>query len=213
MLRCLVLWLLLAVAGTCLAATQSDQWRAVVSIGPVQVYAQDTDSGFDRVRASVTVCTDLETVADYTADASTLMDWVAYAQAVELLEADDNHTLYYLKTAAPWPMRSRDMIYQLTPRFDDQGRLHIRMDGVPDALPVRADAVRMDSVEGDWLFTADGGEVTVQLTLHMNPGRVPRFMANGRIARTVGMTLQALGEKFPCSTVLSIPDQPAAGTP
>jgi hypothetical protein len=38
-------------------------------------------------------------------------------------------------------------------------------------------------------------------------------MANGRIARTVGMTLQALGEKFPCSTVLSIPDQPAAGTP
>jgi len=202
MLRCLPLLLLTASA----LAAQTPQWRPEEAPPNVRLESQSTASGFDRFRATVVVCTDLKTVADYTADVSTLKDWVAYAEAVELLESDQTRTLYYLKSAAPWPMRSRDMVYQLTPRFDAAGLLHISMIGMPDAVPLRPDAVRMHSVEGDWLFRVEGSEITVQLTLLTDPGKVPKFMANRRIARTIGLTLEALGEKFPCSTALNVPD-------
>jgi len=168
-----------------------------------------TDNNVCRILAfssSVAVCSDLDTVAAYIANVDNFMDWIAYAEEAQVLESGDSRTLYYLKSSAPWPMRSRDMVYELKPRFDAGGTLHIAMRGLPDELPERRDAVRMDSVEGDWQFSVDGSEISVQLTLQVDPGRVAKFLANRRIASTVGLTLQALGDRFPCSTRLTVPD-------
>jgi len=200
--------LLLAIAADGAAAGEAEveDWKTVAHIGPVEVLVQPTETGPDRFRASVAVCSDLDTVAAYIANVDNFMDWIAYAEEAQVLESGDSRTLYYLKSSAPWPMRSRDMVYELKPRFDAGGTLHIAMRGLPDELPERRDAVRMDSVEGDWQFSVDGSEISVQLTLQVDPGRVAKFLANRRIASTVGLTLQALGDRFPCSTRLTVPD-------
>ena len=179
----------------------SEPWKRVAFVEGVEVLALPTRSGFDLHRARVPVCTDLETAATFTEDADHFEDWVAYTLEARLLERSDERVLYYLKNSAPWPVRPRDMIYELSPRFDDSGALHISMLGLPEHLPEEPGVVRMDSVEGEWLFVPEAAEVSVQLTIHVQPGRrVPKFLANRRLAQSVGRTLAGLARNFPCAT-------------
>ncbi len=206
--RGLVLCLFAVAAGLSPGAGGEEAWRPVANVSGVRVLALSTASGFDIHRAGVAVCTSLETVATFTRDASRFEEWVAFTLEARLIESNDEHTLYYLKNRAPWPVRPRDMVYELTPRFDASGALHIAMRGLPDYLPPVRGVVRMDSVSGEWLFRVDGSEVAVQLTLHAEPGeRVPKYFANRRLAQTVGRTLASLAARFPCSTPL--PEGPA----
>jgi len=182
-----------------------DEWRPVGTYDGVVVEAAKGAAGFDAHRASVVVCTTLDEISAFIADADNFHKWVAFTQEARLLDSDGERTLYYHRSSAPWPVRDRDMIYELQPRFDEAGNLHIRMRGLPDYLPEQPGVVRMRMVEGEWLFAPDRGEVRVQLTVDADPGPIARFLANRRLAATVGYTLANLAKQFPCSTPVRSP--------
>ena len=90
----------------------------------------------------------------------------------------------------------------------------VDMLGLPAYLPPEPGVVRMDSVEGEWLFVPEGSEVVVQLTIHVEPGaRVPKFLANRRLAQSVGRTLAGLARNFPCATSREAMEAPGAAPP
>jgi hypothetical protein len=179
-----------------------DDWHPVGTYDGVVVEAAKGRTGFDAHRASVVVCTNLDEISAFIADADNFHKWIAFTQEARLLEEDGERTLYYHRSSAPWPVRDRDMVYELQPHFDKAGNLHIRMTGLPNFLPVQQGVVRMQMVDGEWLFSADHGEVRVQLTVDADPGHIARFLANRRLAATVGYTLANLAKQFPCSAPL-----------
>lgn len=202
MLRLLVVLVLL---GLVPGAAADGEWRPVGTYDGVVVEAAEGTTAFDAHRASVVVCTSLDEVSSFIANADNFHRWVAYTDEARLLESDAKRTLYYHRSSAPWPVRDRDMVYELEPRFDEAGNLHIRMRGLPHYLPEQPGVVRMKMVKGDWLFAVEGDEVRVQLTVDADPGHLARFLANRRLAATVGYTLANLAKQFPCSTPVPPP--------
>jgi len=193
-----ILFMLLGVLAAPLGAASGEDWHPAGVFRGVTVEASDGRFGFDAHRASVTVCTSLPEVSEFIADVDNFDRWVAFTEEARLLHRDDERTLYYHKSGAPWPLRDRDMIYELVPRLDADGILHVAMTGVPDYLPPERGVVRMAAVVGEWLFVPAPGEVRVRLTVDADVGAVAKFLANRRLAATVGYTLANLADRFPC---------------
>lgn len=195
--------LLAALAASGSVQAQGVDWRPVYSVDAVTVEAARTDSGFDRHRGRVALCGDLEDVVSFAADVDGYPNWVAHTRQARLIDRGSERRVFYLQNSAPWPMRPRDMIYELVPEVIDAHKVRVQMIGMPDALPPEEGVVRMELADGEWLFTADdAGELEVQLSLYVLPGRAPKLFANRRFAHMIGDTLAALAARFPCSTSL-----------
>jgi hypothetical protein len=196
------------------AAGADAAWQHAGSVRGVAVEAQPTAAGFDAHRAVTTVCTGFEPLLDYLSDASQIRNWLPYTESARQLDAgadaDPHVRLFYVRTEAPWPLRPRDMIYRVyltdaagdiatAADLDASGKpLQMALEGVPEFLPPQPDAVRMRSAEGAWTFRREGERIRVELRLRMDPGSVPRRMANRRIRSAVGGALANLHQRFPC---------------
>lgn len=165
----------------------------------VVLESRPTESGFAEFRARVEVCTGLDGLQRFVADPDRFDEWIPFTEEARALPDDEGGERYYLRTATPWPLRSRDMIYELHRSSDAaDGALRIELDGVPDALPPSDDAVRMDGARGMWTLRPGRDRIDVELQLTIDPGSVPRFLANRRTGTTVGTMLQNLHQRFPC---------------
>ena len=56
----------------------------------------------------------------------------------------------------------------------------------------------MHEARGEWRFIDAGDGLMVSYRLFVDPGPVPAFAANGRLASTVGQTLANLARRYPC---------------
>lgn len=174
-------------------------WRRAGSRQGIELSYRQTDSAYRAYRGAVAVCTDLVSLQTFVTDAARLEEWIAYTEEAHGVGDVDGREGYYVKTSAPWPFQSRDMIYQLAVEpAGTSGALRIGILGVPDAAPPQRNAVRMASAEGGWLLTPHRGRIRVTMWLTVDPVGVPAFFANRRLAAAVAGTLANLADRFPC---------------
>ncbi|MEQ8858019.1 MAG: SRPBCC family protein [Pseudomonadales bacterium] len=173
-------------------------WSAARSVAGVALESRPTATGFDEVRGQVTVCTSVATLTDFVRDPERFPEWIPFTEDAHAVP-DPGAESYYLRTATPWPMRSRDLVYHVVrhPVAAD-GTLRIDLRGDPDALPPRDDAVRMAGASGVWTLRPGSRGVDLALQMTVDPGRVPALFANRRLAATVGQMLANLRERYSC---------------
>ena len=58
--------------------------------------------------------------------------------------------------------------------------------------------LRIRSAAGEWQLLPGDKGIDVSYELYLDPGRVPRSLANQRLAAAVGQTLANLAARFPC---------------
>lgn len=174
-------------------------WFQAATVDGVQVEGLSTPSGFDEHRANALVCTDVASLKAFIADISRWREWVPDVDELRLLDTSAGSVTFYMKTGVPWPFRARDMIYRLTEaESGDAGDLRIEVIGLTGYLPQTKRAYRMEEVAGEWRVIREGPHIRVAYQLYVNPGPAPRFLANRRLARSLGKTLANLASHFPC---------------
>ena len=174
-------------------------WAPARKVDGVAVERAHTASGIDAHRASVEVCTDLDGLSEFISDTSRFSEWIPDVKQSRLIEQDDASAVVYLRNSAPWPLKDRDMVYQLTDAGHPADGLRIEMTSLPERVPLEDDAVRVSTAEGEWVLDAHEGMVQVTYALYLDPGPAPKFMANRRLATTLGKTLANLRTVFPCA--------------
>ena len=180
------------------AAAEQSRWQPTATVRGIDVEAKPTPSGFHATRGHATVCAGLEDLERYMSDPARFPEWIPYAEEARLLEQSaDVQVYYYMRTATPWPMKSRDMIYRVE-READGPAVRFSLTGVPDYLPPERGAVRMRAADGIWILEPRDERIQVRLQLQMDPGSVPQRFANQRMVATVGGALANLAETFPC---------------
>ncbi len=188
--------LLCAVAAT----AGAEPWQPAGSVRGIEVESRPTESGFRAFRGSTVVCTGMQTLHDFVTDPDRFADWIPFTEAARRVPGDTAERLYYLRTRTPWPLRSRDMVYRLSEHSASGDDLVILdLAGAPEHLPPQKGAVRMRSASGQWRLRPRGDRVEVSFQLALDPGRVPAFFANRRLAATVGGILANLTQRFPCT--------------
>ncbi len=179
----------------------SEEWRPVREVSGVPVEARPTKTGFDVHRGRVEVCTDMSSLEHFVIDPSRFTDWVAYTRSARLLDVRDGSAIYYVRSTTPWPLKDRDMIYRIS-RIDSNssiGGLRLSLTGLPDYAPTEENAERIRAAAGEWQLVPSASAIDVSYELYLDPGRVPRFLANQRLAAAVGQTLANLAAHFPCA--------------
>jgi hypothetical protein len=145
----------------------------------------------------VHVCTNLDALTEFVVDPSRFTEWVAFTRTARLLDRAEDSAIYYVRSRTPWPLRDTDMVYRIVRHVAADG-LHLSVTGLPDYLPMEQDATRIRSAVGEWRLVPDDQGISVAYELHVDPGDVPRMLANRRLSRAVGQTLANLAAKFPC---------------
>lgn len=181
-----------------LPAPAATDWQPVRQVSGVPVEARPTETGFDVHRGRVQVCTDLASLEDYVGDPSRFADWVAYTRSARLLERSSETAVYYVRSTTPWPLKDRDMVYRIS-RAPAVDGLRLSLTGLPDYTPVQESVTRIRSASGEWRLVPSASGIDVSYELYVDPGRVPRFLANQRLADAVGQTLANLAARFPCA--------------
>lgn len=184
-------------APLCLAG----DWSEVRQVNGVAVEARSTDSGFNEHRGAVRVCTELPVLEAFVSDTDRFREWLPYTRDAELLEAADDHLVYYVRSSTPWPLKDRDMVYRISRRPDAGQGVTLDLIGLPDYELTRTGALRIQEAKGQWQFVESDWGLEVSYQLFVNPGSVPPFAANGRMASAVGKTLANLAALFPCTPI------------
>jgi hypothetical protein len=157
-------------------------------------------SPYAEVRAVVALCAKLPAVLAYVRDADRFREWVpdtVEARVLDVRAPEDQ--IYYVRSGLPWPMKDRDMIYRLRAAPDPvhPDEVVVSMEGLPDLLPPRQDAVRMAAVSGRWRFRERARHTDVVLEMHIDPGgAVPPAVARRRILGMPGRMLANLAARF-----------------
>lgn len=81
----------------------------------------------------------------------------------------------------------------------EAGGVRLSLTGLPDYTPVENSAARIRAASGEWRLVPSPSGIDVSYELYLDPGRVPRFLANQRLADAVGQTLANLAARFPCA--------------
>ncbi len=192
--------LTLLIGSTGLAAPLGD-WKPVREVEGVTVEARGTASGFNEHRGSAKVCTRLDVLEALVADTERFPEWLPYTRDAELLEASGDEVTYYVRSTTPWPLKDRDMVYRVTRGSDGGDGVHLELVGLPDHEPEHRGVTRMREARGEWWFSEAGDGLMIRYRLFVDPGPVPAFVANGRLASTVGQTLANLASRYPCSQI------------
>lgn len=174
-------------------------WTSGRSVAGVAMEYRVTTSGFHEHRGEAMVCADLQALEKFVADTSRFQEWIPYTRSARLLDSSDQAFIYYVRSSTPWPMQDRDMVYEIT-RFDET-RERVRLDvvGLPDFYPEAQNVTRIREASGRWYLAEEADRVNVSYQLYVDPGRVPAFAANRRLASVVGKTLANLAAHFPCT--------------
>ncbi len=193
-----------ALAALALAAAAplwAEDWSEVRQVQGVVVEARETESGFNEHRGAVQVCAELPVLEAFVADTSRFSEWLPYTRHAELLERADDHLVYYVRSSTPWPLKDRDMVYRITRMPDTDQGVVLDLVGLPDYQPARKGAAPIQAAAGRWQFVPSEVGLNVSYQLFVDPGSVPPFAANGRMASAVGKTLANLASRFPCAQI------------
>lgn len=199
-MRTLVPLLVIFAAGTCVA---SGDWKPLRSVNGVPVESRSTESGFNAHRGVTSICADLAALEGFVADTSRFRDWIPYTRSARLLDESDAGYIYYVRSKTPWPLKDRDMVYRIARQESEGPVIRLVVTGLPDYQPPEENAERIRVAAGEWRLEPITGGTRVGYELYVDPGSVPAYFANRRLATVVGQTLANLAAQFPCNSAAS----------
>ncbi|MEJ2088027.1 MAG: hypothetical protein P8Y69_06060, partial [Gammaproteobacteria bacterium] len=176
-----------------------DDWRALRTVEGVPVEFKPTESGFDAHRGETSVCANIDMLEGFVADTSRFPEWIPFTRSARLLDQSEGVYLYYVRSTTPWPLKDRDMVYRITRHDTGHDGVRLVITGLPDHQPLADGAVRIRAAAGEWYLAPAASGIRVSYELFVDPGPVPPYFANRRMATVVGRTLANLAARFPCT--------------
>lgn len=192
---------LLAAAVIGLLAGQASLAQGVWSLAKesdgIKVYVRDVpDSALREFRGEVELKTGADRVVQTLKDAGSFRKWMPDVVVSDLLKSTGTEQYHYLENKAPWPVSARDGVYHFTySRSGDTAAevTTVRVEAVPDYVPLREGKVRVPKAEGQWKLVPTAGGVSVSYQIHASPGgAIPEWLANRAAIDTPFETLKAL---------------------
>lgn len=180
----------------------ADDWDLRRERDGIEVYtAPVEDSGFNAFRAVTELCVDVPELVALIHDVDSFPEWLADTEEAELLERTDEWQRHHVVSDTPWPLDSRDMVYEIQVLDDpDADPVRVAVTGLPDAEPRAEGAVRLDRARGGWRLRPRNGRTEVEFEMHVEPGGpVPAWLANIGLVDNPFETFAALRERYPCS--------------
>lgn len=176
-----------------LAFAQSD-WTLARDSDGIKIDVRNIDGAALReFRGEVQVRVKPEDAYKVLRDSTVLQKWMPDIVVSELLKSSDTEQFRYLERKAPWPLSNRDGIYHFSYSQGANKSIIIKVEAVPNYLPLHEGKVRIPEANGQWILTPSGDGVSIIYQMRASPGgSIPNWLANQAAVDTPFQTLKAL---------------------
>lgn len=152
---------------------------------PVQVWTKGVSgSNFKAFRGQVTINASLQQTLAVIKDTANIPKWYHNtAVAKQIATLDNNQSLNYTVTTAPWPVTNRDSVTLVTDKPQANGEYLIELSARPEEYPEQENRIRIPKLEGFWKLVPlaeNKTEVTLQIAAEPG-GEIPSWLANSMV--------------------------------
>lgn len=159
------------------------EWKLDRDRDEVKVYTRRVEGiAFKQYKGETIVKSRLSTLVAIFEDMDAAVEWVDTCDRMELLERiSPQETYTYSYNGAPWPAKDRDaVVHNLIEQDPETLVVTITQKGVPDRIPENKKAVRVERIEGLWIFEPlSGGKVKITYQVLSDPGGgLPAWLVN-----------------------------------
>lgn len=193
---------------------QLNDWVLKKAENGINVYTRTAEnSKFNELKVVFQVNTSLSSIVALLNDVEAYPKWIYHCEEAKILKKNsDKHLIRYQKTAAPWPVDSRDLAVEVNTYQDDKTKIvYQKINAVPDYTPIAEDYVRVREFKALWtLKPLKNGVVQVEYELIANPaGNIPSWLVNlavveGPYETSINMKKRLLDAKYQKANVAFI---------
>lgn len=188
----LVYWLLLLPA-----FASAQDWELRKNEDGIKVYTKKVStSSFDAFKAEMEIKASVQDVVKLLKDIEHYDRIFPDMAESKLLKMEGDSTqIQYTRTDVPWPVSDRDGIYKMTFREDKKtGGVSTFARSVPDYLPEKEDAVRIQASTSSWrIYPVAEGKIHVEYEVQADPGgSIPDWLANSAVVDVPFETFEML---------------------
>jgi hypothetical protein len=160
-----------------------NQWELQKEEGLFKVYTRTKQgSQLKESKVTGTMKGTLSSAVALFQDADNFVNFMPDCQESKRLKlVGDTFQVHYVLTGAPWPVSSRDGVYQFNYHYNaDSNYVLITIKTLPEYLESIEDVVRIQKCEGYWKFTdKKDGYMQVEYNIFADPeGSIPAWLAN-----------------------------------
>ncbi|MGS2721518.1 START domain-containing protein [Paraglaciecola aestuariivivens] len=178
-----LIYLTILLGSLCLNQVDAQEWKLEKQKGQVQIYSQQTESGYKNVLAKTTVKAPAKALVALLDDISAGPDWIHNCLGIKLIEQlSTSEKLMQTFFSAPWPVKNRDMVTLSHTQYLDD-KIQITITDKSTHIEPHKKYVRMHSVMGVWQAQVNAQGLT-EITYQGggNPGgNLPTFLANKEV--------------------------------
>ncbi|XID74995.1 START domain-containing protein [Alkanindiges sp. WGS2144] len=178
----------LSLALISLAAVQAEEavnpGKLAINKNGIKVWTYQTPNNpAFNYRATTVLNTSLTSAAAVILDTDSLIRWVPYVSAVDLIERNPDNGTFVLRMQLnfPFPLQKRDIVVRGKISQTSDGTVTIKNQAISDRrAPLRQNVVRLTHYEGDWtLKPLAANKVEVTTSGYADPGgAIPLSIAN-----------------------------------
>lgn len=170
-------------------------WTLAKEKNGIKVYTKTSDSGFKSYRGITTIESSLQQCFNLLQDAEQTSNWSPSKDEFKVIkQVNDIEWIEHLKTDLPFPVKDRDIIYQINFEFSaDQKSFTKVVTGKPELLPIDEDYERIQQINGFWKITElENGQIELFHEMTTNPGgSLPSWLVNMKIVDEPFTALEA----------------------
>ncbi|MGE6109520.1 START domain-containing protein [Aeromonas sobria] len=182
-------------------AWAAPDWALVREQGPVRLWARAHPPGpFQALRLEMRVAARPAALLAVLRDTSRHSQWLPGSREVRLLARPTPlEDLVYIRLAAPWPARDRELITRSRLEWLPGCGLRLRVWADADALPPTPGLMRIRASQGLWQATPLGaGESLIRLETYTHPGgQLPGWLVNRVAASSAFESFLAIHSLMP----------------
>lgn len=153
-----------------------------------------------RYRAETIVNTTLENAVGLILDTEKGKKWIPYVSDLSVIERNDTigKFIVYMRLDFPFPLSDRDLVVEGKLSKLSDGRIVFKNKSIVDArVPVKANIVRIQQYEGDWIFQKLAAQqVKVSTSGFADPaGGIPLSFVNNFVQQQPYQMLQRMKQQ------------------
>ena len=159
-------------------------WKLAIQKNGIEVSTRPVKgSDFDEFMGSTDIDASIDVVVAVLKDIPAATQWMADCKENrEIRKIDENTSVQFNVTKAPWPVSDREALCIVTEKKDEQtGTITFAFHETDDpSVPIGKGNVRMPEISGQWVLTPINQDHTkVVYTVKSNPGgSLPKALAN-----------------------------------
>ncbi len=159
-------------------------WKLAIQKNGIEVSTRPVKgSDFDEFMGSTDIDASIDVVVEVLKDIPAATQWMADCKENrEIRKIDENTSVQFNVTKAPWPVSDREALCIVTEKKDEQtGTITFAFHETDDpSVPIGKGNVRMPEISGQWVLTPINQDHTkVVYTVKSNPGgSLPKALAN-----------------------------------